>query len=71
MRVKLIVLMLTVLVTTQAAANRGSGPSSDTPTPDCRPACEARCERTPCDGLNVAQCIHVRQSCRIRCSSRC
>lgn len=50
-------------------------PSITTPRavygPDCRSTCAMQCQRIACGGLNVSQCLSVRQRCRLSCNSSC
>jgi len=52
----------------------GPGPGITRPNtygPNCRSSCGSRCQMISCAGLNVSQCLSVRQQCRTSCSSRC
>ena len=48
-----------------------TGPGRVTPGYNCQSLCGSSCASASCSGLDVAQCIRVRQDCRVTCTSRC
>jgi hypothetical protein len=41
------------------------------PDASCSSSCGSRCQLIGCGGLNVSQCMSIRQNCRLACRSRC